>query len=61
MTRELWDRFMIMLMGVVIFFGGQEIWKNPSSEDAYRYLLSIGIAIVVIVLKIQALRKSKSG
>jgi len=61
MTRELWDRFMIMLMGVVIFFGVEEIWKNPSSEDAYRYLLSIGIAIVVIVLKIQALRKSKSA
>jgi len=61
MTRELWDRFMIMLMGVVIVFGGQEIWKNPSSEDTYRYLLSIGIAILVIILKIQALRKSKSG
>jgi hypothetical protein len=61
MTRELWDRFMIMLMGVVIFFGAQEIWKNPSSEDMYRYALSIGIALLVIVLKIKALRKSKSG
>ncbi len=52
---------MIMLMAVVIFFGAQEIWKNPSSEDMYRYALSIGIAVLVIVLKIKALRKSQSG
>jgi len=58
MTRDLWDRFMIMLMGVVIFFSVQEIWKEPSSPDMYRYALSIGIAILVIVLKIKAMRKA---
>lgn len=58
MTRDLWDRFMIMLMGVVIFFGVQEIWKDPSSPDLYRYVLSIGIATLVIVLKIKAMRKA---
>lgn len=58
MTRDLWDRFMIMLMGVVIFFGVQEIWKDPSSPDMYRYVLSIGIATLVIVLKIKAMRKA---
>ncbi|MGE0683816.1 MAG: hypothetical protein AB7P69_23310 [Candidatus Binatia bacterium] len=58
MTRNLWDRFMIMLMGVVILFGIQEIWKDPSSPDMYRYALSIGIATLVIVLKIKAMRKS---
>jgi hypothetical protein len=57
MTQGLWDRFMIMLMGVVIFFGAQELWKNPDSSDFYRYALSIGIAVLVIVLKIKALRK----
>jgi hypothetical protein len=58
MTRDLWDRFMIMLMGVVIFFGIKEIWQDPSSPDMYRYALSIGIATLVIVLKIKALRKA---
>jgi len=58
MTRELWDRFMIMLMGVVIFFGVQEIWKNPASEDMYRYAVAIGFAVLVIVLKIKALRSA---
>ena len=58
MTRDLWDRFMIMLMGVVIFFSVQEIWQEPSSPDMYRYVLSIGIATLVIVLKIKAMRKA---
>ena len=58
MTRDLWDRFMIMLMGVVIFFSVQEIWQEPSSPDMYRYALSIGIATLVIVLKIKAMRKA---
>lgn len=61
MTRGLWDRFMIMLMGVVIFFGAHELWKNPNSPDFIRYALSIGIATLVIVLKIKALRKSTNG
>ena len=60
MTRDLWDRFMIMLMGVVIFFGVREIWKEPSSPDMYRYALSIGIAALVIVLKIKAMRKASA-
>lgn len=58
MNRDLWDRFMIMLMGVVIFWGVQQIWKEPSSPDMYRYALSIGIATLVIVLKIKAMRKA---
>jgi hypothetical protein len=58
MMRGLWDRFMIMLMGAVIAFGAREVWKDPASEDVYRYALSIGIAVLVIVLKIKALRKA---
>jgi hypothetical protein len=61
MMRGLWDRFMIMLMGVVILFGVQEVWKEPSSPDAYRYALSIGFAVLVIVLKIKALRNAAAG
>lgn len=49
---------MIMLMGVVILFSAQEVWKEPTSPDVYRYALSIGIAVLVILLKIKALRKA---
>jgi hypothetical protein len=58
MTRDLWDRFMIMLMGALIFWNLQAIWKEPSSPDLFWYALSIGIAILVIVLKIKAIRKA---
>lgn len=61
MSRGLWDRFMIMLMGVVIYFGARELWDNPKSEDATRYIFASGLALVVIVLKIKALRKSNSA
>jgi RsiW-degrading membrane proteinase PrsW (M82 family) len=49
---------MIMLMGAVIAFGAHELWKDPASPDLYRYAVSIAIAVLVIVLKIQALRKA---
>ncbi len=49
---------MIMLMGVVILFGVQQVWQEPTSPDVYRYALSIGIAVLVIMLKIKALRKA---
>lgn len=61
MNRGLWDRFMIMLMGVVLYFGATELWANPHSEDATRYIFASGLAVVVIVLKIKALRKSNSA
>lgn len=58
--RDLWDRFMIALMGAVIFFGAYELWKDPSTPDFSRYALSIGIAVLVIVLKLKALRKTST-
>jgi hypothetical protein len=56
---------MIVLMGALIFFGVQEIWRSPEPLGETRYMLSIGIAVLVIVLKVKALRKAadekKSG
>jgi len=61
MTRGLWDRFMIVLMGIVIFFGVQELWRSAAPLAEGRYLFAMGLAVVVIVLKVQALRKGAAG
>ncbi|TMA60331.1 MAG: hypothetical protein E6J80_02365 [Deltaproteobacteria bacterium] len=61
MKRDLWDRFMIALMGALIVFCLQEIWRSPAPLSEARYLLSIGIAVLVIVLKVRALRQAAAG
>lgn len=58
MSRGTWNRFMIVLMGAVIVFGLQEIFRSPEPMNESRYLLGIGIAVVVIVLKIGEIRKA---
>jgi len=61
MNRGNWNRFMIVLMGAVIVFGLQEIFRSPEPLNESRYLLSIGIAVLVIILKIGEIRKADSG
>jgi ABC-type branched-subunit amino acid transport system permease subunit len=60
MNRGNWNRFMIVLMGAVIVFGLQEIFRSPEPLNESRYLLSIGIAVLVIILKIGEIRKADS-
>jgi hypothetical protein len=57
MKRDLWNRFMITLMGALIIFGVQQIWSSPEPWGEFRYMLSIGIATLVIVLKVREMRK----
>lgn len=57
MKRDLWNRFMITLMGALIVFGVQQIWTSPEPWGESRYMLSIGIAVVVIVLKVREMRR----
>jgi hypothetical protein len=44
----------------VIVFGLQEIFRSPEPMNETRYLLSIGIAILVIFLKVGEIRKAES-
>ncbi|HEV8717796.1 MAG TPA: hypothetical protein VGX03_33855 [Candidatus Binatia bacterium] len=57
MKRDLWNRFMITLMGALIVFGAQQIWTSPAPLSEFRYMLSISIAALVIVLKVRELRR----
>ena len=50
---------MIVLMGALIVFGLNEILRSPEPMNESRYLLSIGIAVLVIVLKIGEMRKTE--
>jgi hypothetical protein len=59
MNRDLWNRFMIMLMGAMIIFGAQEIWRSPEPLGEFRYMLSIGLAVLVIVLKLREMRQTE--
>ena len=58
MKRDLWNRFMITLMGALMVFGAQKIWNSPEPWGEFRYMLSISIAALVIVLKVRELRKA---
>ena len=60
MSRGTWNRFMIVLMGAVIVFSLQEIFRSPEPMNESRYLLGIGLAILVIILKIGEIRKTAS-
>jgi hypothetical protein len=60
MNRGTWDRFMIVLMGAMIFFCLQELWQSPAPLNESRYLLAIGLAMLVIFLKVNAIRRTKT-
>jgi hypothetical protein len=51
---------MIVLMAALIVFGLQQIFTSPEPMNESRYMLSIGIAILVIVLKIGEIKKAES-
>ena len=61
MNRGNWNRFMIVLMAALIVFGLQQILTSPEPMNESRYMLSIGIAILVIFLKIGEIRKAESN
>jgi hypothetical protein len=52
---------MIILMGAVIFFSVQDLWRSPAPLSETRYLFAAGLAVIVIVLKLKALRKAATG
>lgn len=60
MNRGNWNRFMIVLMVALIIFGLQEIFRSPEPMNESRYMLSIGIAIFVIILKVGEIRRTES-
>jgi len=51
---------MIVLMVALIIFGLQAILRSPEPMNESRYMLSIGIAVLVIFLKIGEIRKTES-
>ncbi|MEW6297667.1 MAG: hypothetical protein AB1671_08000 [Thermodesulfobacteriota bacterium] len=62
MRSGAWDRFMIVLMSITIFFCLQELWQSPTPLSETRYLVAIGLAALVIVLKVNAIRRaSRTG
>ncbi|MBM4258582.1 MAG: hypothetical protein FJ147_22120 [Deltaproteobacteria bacterium] len=61
MNRGNWNRFMIVLMAALIVFGLQQILVSPEPMNESRYMLSIGIAILVIFLKIGEIRKTEGN
>jgi len=52
---------MITLMGALILFCGQQIWRSPKPLSEPRYFLSIGIAVLVIVLKLREIKKTEGS
>ena len=55
--RNLWDRIMIALMVGVIGFCLLEIWNE--TQELLRCTLGIGGATLVIILKLNALRRAQ--
>ncbi len=55
--RNLWDRIMIALMVGVIGFCLLEIWNG--TPELLRCTVGIGGAVLVIVLKLNALRRTQ--
>jgi len=56
--RKLWDRVMIGLMAIVIFMCGQELLASPAPFSEVRCLVASGLACLVIVFKVQALKNA---
>lgn len=50
---------MIGLMGLVIFYCLREMWHSSATFPAGGCLVGMGLAVIVIVLKVQALRTAK--
>jgi hypothetical protein len=61
MSRDTWNRFMIVLMAALIVFGITEIVRSPEPMNESRYMLSIGIAVLVIFLKIGEIKKANAA
>jgi len=59
--RGLWDRVMIGLMVAVIFVCSQELFASPAPLSEVRCLLSLGVAGLVIFLKLGALKNARSN
>ena len=55
--RNLWDRIMITLMVGVIGFCLMEIWNG--TQELLRCGVGIGGAVLVIMLKLNALRRAQ--
>ena len=58
MMRNLWDRIMIGLMLAVICFCLFDLWSSPARLGC---VVGIGGAIVVIFLKINALKQAREA
>ena len=56
--RNLWDRIMIGLMLAVICFCLIDVWSSPAP---LRCVVGIGGAIVVIFLKMNALKQAREA
>lgn len=56
----MWNRFMIVLMAALITFGLREIFRSPEPLSESRYLVSVGIAVIVIIMKIGEIKKAGS-
>jgi hypothetical protein len=52
---------MIVLMAALIVFGVIEIVRSPEPMNESRYMLSIGIAVLVIFLKIGEIKKANAA
>jgi len=59
MTRETWNRLWITAMAALIVFGVQEMWRSPEPWGEFRYMFSISLAVLVIVLKLRELRQAQ--
>jgi len=59
MKSGAWDRFMIVLMSITIVFCLQELWQSPTPLSETRSLVAIALATLVIVLKVNAIRKAR--
>ncbi|MGH7961744.1 MAG: hypothetical protein ACRERD_07930 [Candidatus Binatia bacterium] len=59
--RYFWDIFMIGLMGAVLFYCGQILLRSETPLNEFRCLFGMSLAVVVIVLKVKAMRAAKAG
>jgi hypothetical protein len=61
MTRDLWNRFMIGLMGATIVVCAHKIVTLPDAAQDPRYWIGIGLGALVIVLKVREIKQSQEG
>ena len=59
--RNMWDKVMIGLMVAVIFVCGQEFMASPEPFGETRCLFAVGAAVLVIFLKLDALKKARAS